>query len=40
MNSPYSHVHDALQYLCVYVQTMHASADFGKKIDYPRLAIC
>ena len=40
MNSPYSHVHDALQYLCVYVQTMHASLDFGKKIDYPRLAIC
>jgi len=36
----FSHPHDALQYLAMFVQTMHLSTDFGKKIEYPKLAIC
>ena len=35
----YSHPHDALQYAALYTQTMKLSADFGKKIDYPKMGI-
>ena len=35
----YSHSCEALQYAALYTQTMNMSEDFGKKIEYPKLAI-
>jgi hypothetical protein len=35
----YSHPHDALQYMALFSKTYHASQDFGKKIEYPKMGI-
>ena len=32
----FSHLHDALQYACLYSQTMNNSTEWSKKIEYPK----
>jgi hypothetical protein len=35
----YSHIHDALQYACLYALSMNNSTEWSKKIEYPKLGI-